>query len=118
LLSAIGTLHPYSKTASISPLIFAFPPEGSASTVPQTLQLTLFTALLNTICSLPHFRHLTRMKLLLGLGMSFSHSDKIFPPSQAMTNFANRMPSLCLMKPQTLHFNFKVCFFVVLANSL
>jgi hypothetical protein len=43
--------------------------------MPQTLQFTLFTALLKTICSFPHFEHFTRMKLLLGLGMSLSQSD-------------------------------------------
>jgi hypothetical protein len=68
-------LHPYSKTATVSPLIFALPLEGSASSIPQTLQFTLFTALLKTICSFPHFRHFTRTKLLLGLGMSLSQSD-------------------------------------------
>jgi hypothetical protein len=39
----------------------------------------LLTALLNTICSFPHFKHLTLTKLLLGLGISFSHSVTIHP---------------------------------------
>jgi hypothetical protein len=44
----------------------------------------------------------------------FSHE---FPSSQAMTSFLSRMPSLWRIYPQTLHFSFNVCFFVVLANS-
>jgi hypothetical protein len=76
-------LHPYSKTATISPLILAFPLDGAASSIPQTLQFTLFTALLKTICSFPHFRHFTRTKLLLGLGMSLSQSDIHILPKQS-----------------------------------
>jgi hypothetical protein len=55
-------------------LNFALPPEGSANSVPQTLQLTLFETLVKTTCSLPHFGHLMRKKPLVGLGINFSHS--------------------------------------------
>ena len=65
---------PYSRVATLSPSIFALPPVGSASVAPQTLQVTLFVALLKSCCSFPHFRHLTRKKLLLGLGINLFHS--------------------------------------------
>lgn len=68
----------YSNADRISPLIFAFPPEGVANVSLHTLHVTLFDALLNTNCSLPHFKHLTRRKLLLGFGISLFHSDITF----------------------------------------
>jgi hypothetical protein len=61
-----------------SPFILALPPDGSASVSPHTLQVTLFTGLPKSSCSLPHFRHLTRRKLLFGFGMSLFHSVTIF----------------------------------------
>src|SRR5512147_658734 len=73
-LSAMIVVHPYSKTACTSPFKSAFPPVGSAKTALQTLQVTLLTAWLKISCSLPHFGHFTRTKVLLGLGMSLFHS--------------------------------------------
>jgi hypothetical protein len=64
----------YSRVATLSPSIFALPPVGSASVAPQTLHVTLFVALLKSCCSFPHFKHLTRKKLLLGLGINLFHS--------------------------------------------
>jgi hypothetical protein len=43
---------------------------------PHTLQVTLLTALPKMSCSLPHFGHFTRRKVLCGFGMSLFHSDK------------------------------------------
>ena len=65
---------PYSRVESFSPLIFALPPVGSARVSPQTLQVTLFVAFPKSCCSFPHFRHLTRKKLLRGLGISLFQS--------------------------------------------
>ena len=62
----------------VSPLILAFPPVGCASSLPQTLQVTLFVAWLKISCSLPHFGHFTRRKALVGLGMSLFHSAIVF----------------------------------------
>jgi len=60
--------------AVFSPFIFALPPVGSASVSPHMLHLTVFVAWLYSNCSFPHFEHLTRMKVLCGLGMSLFHS--------------------------------------------
>jgi hypothetical protein len=65
----------------MSPLITAFPPDGSASTALQTLQTTWLVAWLKRSCSLPHFGHFTLRKLLLGLGTSlFQSLIFYFPP--------------------------------------
>ena len=64
----------------ISPLTVTFPPEGSASIAPQTLQWTVVVAWLKTSCSFPQSGHFTRRNLLLGFGMTFSHSLILFPP--------------------------------------
>ena len=116
---AICVIHPYSRTACTSPLNLAFPPVGSASTALQTLQVTLFTALLKISCSLPHLGHLIRRNVLLGLGISLFHSLIILisPFNYPITSFLRRIPSLCLMKLQILHLSLRVCFLVVLANS-
>jgi len=50
------------------------PPDGSASTAPHTLHVTLLTGLPKMSCSLLHLRHRTRRKLLLGFGISLFHS--------------------------------------------
>ena len=72
--AAICVFFPYSRVESFSPLIFALPPVGSARVSPQTLHVTLFVALPKSCCSFPHFRHLTRKKLLRGLGISLFQS--------------------------------------------
>jgi hypothetical protein len=86
----------YSRTACTSPLRLAFPPVDSAKTALQTLQVTVLTALLKTSCSLPHLGHLTRRKVLRGLGISLFHSLMCFF-SYAIVSFLRRMPSLWRM---------------------
>ena len=79
-LSAICVFLPYSRTACTSPLRSAFPPVDSASTALQTLQVTVLAAWLKISCSLPHLGHLTRRKVLFGLGMSLFQSDIFYTP--------------------------------------
>ena len=92
-LSAISVFLPYSRTACTSPLRSAFPPVDSARTALQTLQVTVLAAWLKISCSLPHLGHLTRRKVLLGLGISLFHSDIVFF-SYTMASFLRRIPSL------------------------
>ena len=66
----------------------AFPPEGSASVSPHTLQVTLFTALAKISCSFPHLRQFTRRKVLCGFGISLFHSVVFSPPCLAYDQFS------------------------------
>jgi len=93
-------------------LILAFPPEGSASVSPHTLQVTLFTALAKISCSFPHLRQFTRRKVLCGFGMSLFHSVVFSPPYLAYDQFsksnADSMSHITAdfaLKPQGLFFS-------------
>jgi hypothetical protein len=116
-LTMLCLLPAYFNTACTSPLSFALPPVGSARTALADVAVTLLTALLKMSCSLPHLGHLTRRKLLRGLGTSLFHSDKVFF-SYAMVNFLRRMPSFVTHVAADFTFKRRVCFLVVLANSI
>ena len=60
--------------STISPVIFAFPPEGWARVAPHMLQWTMVVVRSKMTCSFPQSGHFTLKNLLFGFGMSFSHS--------------------------------------------
>ena len=56
----------HSNTSRTLALIFAFPPVGSANSLPQTKHFTLELAFPKMICSFLHLGHLTLTNLLVG----------------------------------------------------
>jgi len=56
----------YSRTSNILDFIFAFPPIGSANTLPQTRHFIVEDDFPNIICSFLHLGHLTLINFDFG----------------------------------------------------